>query len=472
MTLESRPIERQLLEFLATVVERSRADVIVCGERKGTAVLRALIQEIEPPRLNWRWDKIVSSSILEQYDWSKVAGGRVLIFDELVHHGRTLRTTEERVARVASPDTRIVTAGFAVWERCVTRPDYSYFAALDLERYEVVRGLIVEFLQEHGSLLLDTEHIELTVRVDCDVAEFYRHVARAAPPGHAHSFVSGSRRLNLTVQSPDIEHPDLLQRWLTKGSSVEHVANKARILERDHSTFSVMPIFYPNTRCVVDDEWLGGLPEFVCKDSLDRQNAKQIFYLVGLLASIESLRGVVTALGDLVRAGKIVIEVPPDTFSHLSAMFPRIDAEALWRYTRDVVADAKTKRPRRSARADAVHHIPEAALVNLSYRVITRLLAEMDRDAEMDGLLEGRSWQQLAEISEKAAAELKIDAATMTAVPDRLIDSGIMTTNVEEVEGSDGSTWAVRTFAPAGEIVSEKLRRQLGVRGTEWLPRT
>lgn len=468
------PIERRLFSFVQELIEKEDIDLIVCSERKGTAVMRALLEEIELPRLAWSWDRVVSTAAINEFDWTSYPIKRILFFDELVHHGHSMKRAKEEIVSLANKETEIVTAGFAVWNRCEQHPDFSYYASVDIVEYEQIRSDIIEMLQRFGSLLLDTEHLELSVRINCGIKEFYHALARASENGNAFSFLSGSDRLNLTIRKPDILDANQLAKWVPLGSNTTDVVAKCRVLEKDHSHFSIMPIFYPSTRCVIDEHWVAGLPEFIERRALVNPRPAYIFYIVGLLASVEVLKSIVAALSDLIRAERIVLETPKECFTHLKAMFPGINTEGLWEYVKSAVAESKLRRLDRSAKRVEVQHVPEETIRQMSYFLITEVLREMDdREWERDwdpDLPRGLTWAQLTKITEASKPLIDVDPRWWSIVPDRLIDGGILHTDVAEVTSSAGEPWAVRIFGPDSEVVAEKLRRQIAVRGAKWLP--
>jgi len=464
------PIERRLLSFIGDLIERQEIDLIVCSERKGTAVMRALIQEIESPKLRWPWDRVVSTAAVKEYPWSSSSVKRILFFDELVHHGRSLQRAKEELSHVIDTGTEIITAGFAVWNQCIYRPDFSYYASVDIAEYEEIRNDIILMLQRYGSLLLDTEHLELSVKINCGIKEFYSEIARASENGNTFSFLSGTDRLNLTIRKPEILEPEMLKKWVPVGSNVEDVVTKCNVLEKDHSSFSIMPIFYPSTRCVIDEEWISNLPSFINRDAFRKVRPTYIFYIVGLLVSIEVLKGIVAALSDLIRAQKIVLETPRESFTHLKAMFPAIDTDGLWRYVLGVVAESKQKKIGRSSRGVDVRHISEETLKPMSYWLVTQIQRELDeRDWDPD-CPKGVTWKELMQMAENTDQFVGIDPRWWSVIPDRLIDGGILHTDVAEFISSVGEPWALRIFGPDSEVVAEKLRRQMAVRGARWLP--
>jgi hypothetical protein len=378
-------IEDTLCDFLANLLKREQIDLVVCAERKATAILRALIEAIQT--LSWDWSRVLSTAVMHQFDWGSFEGKRVLLFDELVHHGKTLDRYKSELCRLVPSGVEVLTAGYAVWDCCQLRPDFYYYGSVDSGTYEQMRDELVLMLQQHGSLLLDTEHIELSVRLHCGVREFYDTLARAAENGNSYSFISGAGRTNITVERPDIASEEGLARCLIPGSNIKQTVCKVRVLERNHERFSVLPILYPNTRCLPTAEWLRSLPDFVDRGHLasapkDENLHKELFYLVGLLGSAELLRSVAAVLGELVREQKIILEVPKENFLHLRAMFPRLKILGFWEHVQNLVDESKRARPARGKQSAKAGHLPESVLFKLTGRVLARLVMEGEDSPE------------------------------------------------------------------------------------------
>jgi len=459
-------IEKQLLTFIEGIIEQEHINLIVCSERKATAVLRALLDETKP-RLHWDWTKTLSTAAMSHFDWSSFEGDKVLLFDELVHHGKTLFKYEELLREYVPDGVQIVTAGFVVWDRCEYEPKYSFYGSVDSETYGEIREDIVSMLQRYGSLLLDTEHIELSVRIKCGVGEFYNELARATDGSTAFSFVSGAGRTNLTLEQPEILSTELLGRCLPPGSNTDDVVCKVRVLERSHEVFSIMPIFYPDVMSVAPPEWRAGLPSF-CQPYFNNKLGKELFYIVGLLCSVELLRGVVAALNDLARVGKILVEIPRMNFSHLHAMFPRIDTDELRQYVSDVVAESKRLKPARSRGSVTVQNVPTSKLKMLSSAVMCSLVDIHDDAVTDQNEPKGETWSELIEIARSVRQGIDVDKNALTVVVDRLIDGGLIVTDVEETTHPSGKLCFERTFTPEGEVVSSKIRQQMMVRNPVW----
>jgi hypothetical protein len=348
------------------------------------------------PPFVWDWAKTISTTALSQFDWSTFDGRKVLLFDELVHHGKTLKKYVDLLRNYVPNHMEIVTAGFAVWEQCTYRPQFSFYNSVDSETYENIRENIVFMLQKYGSLLLDTEHIELSVRIQCGVGEFYSELAKATESHRAFSFISGAGRTNLTLEQPDIIFDSIINKYLTPGSNLHGTVCKVRVLERTHEVFSILPILYPNVKGLAPIFWWENLPSFCNQYPKNERPNKEVFYIIGLLCSIELLRGVVAALSDFIHKGKIVLEVPQETFKHLCTMFPRIDTEKLREYVFGIVADSKKLRAKR--KRIKIENVPNDKLLVLSERVMYRLVEEYD-NCLSSSLPKGESWNELIQIA-------------------------------------------------------------------------
>ena len=459
-------IERELCFFIGNLLERGEIDLIVCSERKATAIMRALIEDIDRPLL-WKWERVLSSLAIDQFDWASFAGNKVLMFDELVHHGTTLNdhraNLEDAIKKAHRDDIQIRTASFAVWEGCTSRPDYAYFSSVDAATYERRREEIVIMLQEYGSLLLDTEHIELSVRLQCGMRDFYDTLARASEHGNTYSFVSGAQRMNLTIGNPDIVDDEAMRKRLLPGTNMNDVVSKVRVVEKTHDKFSILPILYPNTLCEFDENWARNLPDFVDSSYLRSAPCHVLFYHVSLLAAIELLRGVVSVLSDLTRDERAVLEMPKEKFEHLRSLFPRVNIERLWKYVSDVVSDAQRVRPQRGRQSAKALPVDDKKLWLLCGHVMNRLVSGYD------DFPDGVSWKRLMQIAGEENERIGLDPEGLTVVADRLIDNSLLVTGIKELTSRTGHQYVVRTFSAEGEVVSDRIRQQMMVRNPECL---
>jgi hypothetical protein len=379
----------------------------------------------------------------------------------------SLRKARERLEK--KNPASIVTAGFAVNEKCKSWPEKWFYGSLDATAYENLRNEIVLMLQRYGSLLLDTEHPELTVKVKCGLGEFFQALAQASSSG-TYSFSSGADRINLTVTKPIILDEESLRLCLPAKFSTDGVVQKCRILERLHpGEFSILPIYYPNVSCKDDVDWLKRMPSFLQPDMLRDATHEQLFYISGLLAAVEVLRGIIASLSDLKRSGKIIIEAPMENVSHLGVMFPSLDVEKFRSYILDMIAHPIKLRKSRIP-LQQVEYMEERTTLEISRKIITAVMSLVDeRDIAKEvlrdlGLPLGVTCKEIISIAE---GDLEIGPGHASVAMDVLIDAGILVTKIEEIRGSDQSSWIVRSFTPDGEIVSSRIRRLASVRGRQ-----
>jgi hypothetical protein len=183
------PIVRQLHTFLSGLIEKWKPDLIVVLERKGTAVLRALIEWEEDP-LNWSWRDVISSQVIDQVTNQFFKSKRILVFDEMMRTGKHIREFLDvfRERKLWKPgDENLLIAAFAVHkensehdEAYGQLPHAWFYRNLTWRGFQSIRMQIVKELQDAGSLLLDTEHIEVRFRLLGNFERFINVLRRTA----------------------------------------------------------------------------------------------------------------------------------------------------------------------------------------------------------------------------------------------------------------------------------------------------
>ena len=247
-------IEYKIRDFLQRAIDATKPDLIVPVERKGTAILRALIDNLEDAPLNWHWSKVISSAVLRGVSRDRLADHRILVFDELLRHGRRVDDTVKALLAHGVREENISTAVFAVHEDYTRELDHFRYNQLDDELYARYRQEIVEMLQRRGSLLLDTEHVEVLLRIEGSVKDFVDMLSACGE--QVAVFRSGSDRLNITLDKPKMLHREVLQTLLPQGSDLEGVVNKCRIVRTNNpSEFALIPIFFADTPEKAPSEW-------------------------------------------------------------------------------------------------------------------------------------------------------------------------------------------------------------------------
>ena len=180
------------------------------------------------------------------------------------------------------------------------------------------------------------------------------------------------------------------------------------------------------------------------------------------------IKSVVGALSDLIRKQKIVLETPMANFEHLSALYSGVDLNGLWEYTKNIVDRSKKEyTPKRSRNAVRHRNLSDRDLLNLSYQVIIWLANEYDNYDPLSSLPRGKSWSQLIKKAKECSLRLNLEQEAAAIAPDRLIDGGLVVTEISEVSNSKGEPFAIRTFIPDSEIVLKKILRQSSVKGEQ-----
>ncbi|HYV28484.1 MAG TPA: hypothetical protein VFA77_13190, partial [Candidatus Eisenbacteria bacterium] len=201
-------IEGELRTFLEDEITRWKPDRIVVYERKGTAILRALIECSKSP-LDWPWDRVVASTSLDQLSNEVLRSGRTLIFDDMVKTGENLRRVVEVLKSRGCCDDRmqnIRLAAFAAHEDFSSRSvagrwlNSWFYRDLTATSYARIRERIICLLQKSGSLMLDTEHIEVRVQIREGFSRLLDALRRKADPVE---FRSAGGRTNITVYYGD-----------------------------------------------------------------------------------------------------------------------------------------------------------------------------------------------------------------------------------------------------------------------------
>ena len=68
------PIEQELSVFVTDTLKAVKPDLVVCSERKATAIVRALLER-DKDRLPLTWDRVVSTAALSAFDWDELGAG-------------------------------------------------------------------------------------------------------------------------------------------------------------------------------------------------------------------------------------------------------------------------------------------------------------------------------------------------------------------------------------------------------------
>jgi hypothetical protein len=482
----SAPIERQLHTFLQNQIREWFPDLIVVIERKGTAILRALKEGAES--FEWPWSKVVSSDIIEQVSNEFFENKRVLIFDDTMNTGYHLNELLTNFSKRGLGDkVKIRVAVFAVHESSFSGfpfqgeivPHAWFYRSLTTTSYQAINAQIVRMLQQAGSLMLDTEHVEVRLRLHGSFSKFVEALQRNSD---AIVFRSAGGRTNITVLYNDDEAHSLPADRLPSNTLCSKIVKKCRIVQRSTDEFAIIPICFPSVTEKME-EWSLSRSDQAMLGSNAKADYKTRFYDVGLIAALEVLRW---ALKDLAIWGvdNYTLSLPQRLddrasndgydLEHLRAMYPALDigclTDRIAEVERIAASEGNALRAYRfESRKTPVYTDQELRRDALCLLSAMRLIA--DQRTVEKGVRYG--WENsnsfhwegltLGEIY-GLGEDLNWTDDRITTLFDILIDEATLSTDIAPFYCPDGVTRIVRTFSPAGEIVSELVRRYT----TQW----
>ena len=471
-------VEAELLAFISREIAEWKPERIVVVERRGTAIFRALK---ESNQIQYPWSKIISSKALDAVSPEKLRGQRVLIFDDMMRRGfhiaRVLELMKEiKPKRDLLSNVRL--AVFAMHEDATSAsgthgPGVAkswFYRGLTTHAYRNVRLGILGMLQSTGSLMLDTEHIEVRVRLRSGIfPDFLEALGRLT---EVVEFSSLGGRRNVTVLYSDDEPSHQLDSArLPPASDIGSIVKKCRIVERERDEFAIIPICYPRIRCWND--WWNSWP--VRSEDIDLlgestgQSGRADFYGTALLAALDILRWILKALhaaaDDLLQIYMPIKSsddyCPPYyCLNHLLAMYPTLDVGALVAEIGEINDSARsvaknlrkervrTGRPSRDGEWE-LHQDAWSLLQVIRKTLIDRIIEEKLYNPEwITPYPFGLRAKEIFSLGDL----LKWPRVRTSALFDILIDDGHLVTNV--VEDTKDSSWH-RVFHPDGEMVSE-----------------
>lgn len=483
---EDDSIERELRTFLEGEIRNWKPHIIVVYERKGTAILRALIECGETP-LEWSWANVISSTSLDQLPNDALQNRRILIFDDMVRTGGHIRKALEalKARGVLDEQARNVRlVAFAVHQQFTPSSianrwlDSWFYRDLTTTAYARIRDRIICLLQRSGSLMLDTEHIEVRIQMREGFNRLLTALRRRSDPVE---FRSAGGRTNITVFYPDDASHKLPATRFPEHSGFTHIVKKCRIVQRDTpDEFAIIPICLPAIP-VQGGSWVP-LPNDarMLGDGITNRNAELAsFYGVALVASLYPLEWI---LKDLYASEMedFVISLPCDSFAsssrsgytlnHLKVMYPSLRTDLLTRQISEVANRAHTEG--RALRRLKHTHRPAFSFANeeLYSNAMSLLQAirhTLDaRKAEVSQTLREVAAQRYTkglranQIFRLGTDKFGWEPPRISALFDILIDDAKLVTRVERTldEETNRERWT-RTFEPDGEVVSDLVRR-------------
>jgi hypothetical protein len=361
------------------------------------------------------------------------------------------------------------------WNRIkgIYAPQAWYRCGLSTDDYTHLRADIVEMLQNSGSLMLDTEHLEVRVKIHGNFDRFVKALRRTAK---ACVFESAASRKNITVLYDDDAKHTLPLDEFPPGTKVIDIVKKCRVVQRRGNEFALIPICFPSVpsnqswHCNREIATLLKVPFIKSEESTAR------FYGVGLRAALCVLHW---TLKDLYAAApdEFSISLPGSVaedstcngyhLGHLQAMYPSLDIDYLNKWISKIEIEARSEGTHLQGKPFGPIESPLLTSQQLHERAIALLQIIMD---SLDRRRIRQYWQtgeynrkhpyglNAAEIFE-IGNSMGWDRMITSTLFDILIDEATLVTHVQDIRDQDGQKYDERTFEPDGEIVSESIRR-------------
>jgi hypothetical protein len=496
-------LKRELFSWLYNVLIAHSYDYVVCVERKATAVIRMYLDfdnqcDFESDKA-LEWNRVLSSDALAYLPDNHLAGKRVLIFNEMIHHGRSTLETLKRIKENSESVAKVEAAAFACsidfpsenWENdwgnqggTPNAPHHVRHPKVSEREYEIRWRQVVEMLRTSGALLLDTEHIETSFKLRMPIRAFVEALCDVGLPVE---YESGdiSWPIGVTVRDPFVADLERLQLYLPDGIDIEERPKKIRLVRREHDEFAFIAIWYPPLPIDKVEDYINSnsVPDYI-RPVMDHCKAERrpelLFHLIGLVCSMELLRSVWAALGPLVRK-KLVIPIfskgsikPGEQLGHLRALYPflnfnRLESEILaaLSMSKDISAIKKAQIKRRSMsswKKDLCSEFIDArTIIEGARRILIELVKKklpvaieeewLDEEEDVAPEVEftwNEFWQE--------GMDLSIRKTIRSIVMDYAIDNAILKTK-HLVTKREGREYLVRSYAVDNEFALEGLIR-------------
>jgi len=356
-------------------------------------------------------------------------------------------------------------------------PNTWFYKNLNTPNYLEERNKIIDFLKDSGSLLLDTEHVELRIKTK-DVFKLLSALNRTGKTVVYNVNKQERNYKNITVYYQD-KWPILNFSKYPSGIIQKNIVKKCRVVQRGIDEFALIPIAYP--AIPKDLNGWSENSEIVELFGIVSNDNKSAFYASGLLGALDVLKW---TLKDLFASGfnetEIFLPLKEEnsitnndfTLSHLKVMYPYLNLELLDKKLNDIYMKAKEEGKKRR------HKIPnrnifiskttDNELIEDAEFLLRVIRSELDNKIIEKITNHERICHPLGFRTEdifNLAKRINIkNPQVISALFDILIDEALLVTHIEEKE-IEGKLYKVRTFEPDGEIVSDVIRRSNDILG-------
>jgi hypothetical protein len=483
-------IKSELHAFLGEEIREWEPEIVIVVERRGTAILRALKEEFADFSSNVPWENVISSRVLDQLPPNYFSDKRILIFDDLKRRGSQVNKVLTALSKLDPSNNlrkNVRVAVFAMHEDASSDQAFPDFGVTHYWRY---RGLtdsayrnkrleIIAMLQTCGSLMLDTEHIEVRMRLKGTFPQLLEALARKATVIPFHSL---GYRQNITILYEDDDPAHVLpMSRLPPGTETDGIVRKCRIVERGNDEFAIIPICYP---IVHDSDCLWPKGKFDAEllgRSASIRKSRSRFYGAALFSSLAVLEWTlksVYAAGDRLAdiwlpTGNLKQTSRAYNLRHLHVMYPTLDLEKLNLEIAKVASRAEHEG--RQVHRRVVEITPPIEISDLELRKNAWALLQVIR-RELDNIIQEErlmdpNWEPPYPFGLTPNQVFALGArfnwpkVETSALFDVLIDDGYLVTEVASNVNRSKQRRDFRVFLPGDEMVSELVRLYTSQRG-------
>jgi hypothetical protein len=335
-------------------------------------------------------------------------------------------------------------------------------------------------LQRSGSLLLDTEHTEVRIRLNGNVTSFIQALSRKAD---AISFLSlEDGRMNITVHYPDDASHKLPNDHFPEGTILNGIVKKCRVVGRGEGEFALIPICYPSVPleanvCASDSLYFTLFGDDGClRITGDYKQDNILFYRYGLIAALSVLRWVLKDLS-IGYAGQYEIVLPfadiksstsqGYDLAHLKVMYPSLSLQRLCSVIAEIEAKARKEgneqrrvksvsRAQRSIETTDLQKYAISLLQGIRHVLDERIMEDVHIGNQSIPHPMGLSAKEIFDLGSKIGLH---DSCITSSLFDILIDEAYLVTHAESMICNDGIKRWCRTFEPDGEMISDYVRK-------------
>jgi hypoxanthine phosphoribosyltransferase len=485
-TGKANTTQNKLYYFVKKQLNFWKPNYVIVIERKATAIIRAL-KESKHDKLELSWFNVISSEVLDQLPSDFFKNKKILIFDDMMLSGKHM----EKILYLLydnfdiNPEN-IRVAVFGIHNLSSNlhhQKDFNFYYPhtwfckdLKTSSFFNKRDNIVKLLKESGSLLLDTEHIEIKIKIN-NLFELIHALNRTGKTVVFNSNILNENKKNITVYYEDtwkILNPSKYP----KGTILDKIVKKCRVIQRDIDEFAIIPIAYPAVSFDLG-EWpdvdkIRGLFGKVSN------NNKSAFYAIGLLGALDILKW---TLKDLFASGfkKSDISIPKVddkssfALSHLRVIYPNLNLELLDKLLNDLLQEAysegRIRKLKKPTKDPFILKTNDYSLYEDAKFLIKVIRSEIDNKIIEKIINKERVKHPMGLRTEEIfnlANRIRInEPQKISALFDILIDDALLVTHVEK-KYIDGSLYIVRTFEPDGEIISDVIRKSNDISGLNY----